>query len=200
MATRGHRFFAAVWDRQSRGESKKVKQLRQRVVGGARGAVLEIGVGVGSNWEYLPEGIDYTGIEPDEFMLRRARGHAASAGRELALEPYDVQSLPFEDGRFDTVITTLTFCSVADPARGLREVHRVLKPGGQFRFGEHVRSENRAYALVQRTISPLMRRVAGGCEHDRDTIAAVRAAGFTVADLQSERVAGIPMVTGVATR
>jgi SAM-dependent methyltransferase len=175
--------------------------MRKRVVGGAKGRVLEIGVGVGTNLAYLPEGAEYTGIEPDPHMLERAKRNAAGSGRSFDLQPHDVQSLPYPDASFDTVISTLTFCSVPDAARGLGEVHRVLKPGGAFRFGEHVRSKRRAMARAQRHfITPLTRRLAGGCEHHRDTLAAIRTAGLEIAEVSEERVMGLPVVTGVARR
>jgi ubiquinone/menaquinone biosynthesis C-methylase UbiE len=196
----GHRFFAAVWDRQTRSEPKKLKQIRKAVAGAARGRVLEVGVGVGTNWAYLPAEVEYTGIEPDQFMLRRARLRAEKEGRAVTLEPFDVQSLPFADASFDTVITTLTFCSVPDAAKGLAEVHRVLKPGGQLRFYEHVRSSNPVYARLQRWLKPVTRGTAGGCEHDRDTVATIRAAGFDIQEMERQRVMGVPGVMGVASK
>ncbi|HJP41733.1 MAG TPA: class I SAM-dependent methyltransferase, partial [Dehalococcoidia bacterium] len=102
---------------------------------------MEVGFGVGSNWEYLPADVDYTGIEPDEYMLERAIQNAHAEGLELELEAHDVQSLPYEDDSFDTVITTLIFCSVPDAHTGLAEINRVLKPVGELRFAEHVRSQ-----------------------------------------------------------
>ena len=196
----GHRAFAAVWDRQTRREPKRVKALRKRVAAGATGRVLEVGVGVGTNWEFLPPAVQYTGIEPDEYMLRRAKARAAKEGREFDLQPFDVQQLPFDANTFDTVFSTATFCSVPDAGKGLAEVHRVLKHGGQFRFSEHVRSANPAYARVQRLLQPITRRFGGGCEHDRDTMSAVRAAGFKVEELAAQRIMGIPIVTGVARK
>jgi ubiquinone/menaquinone biosynthesis C-methylase UbiE len=92
----------------------------------------------------------------------------------------DVQKLPFEDGSFDTVVATLLFCSVADPMAGLRELRRVLKPGGSYLFIEHVRPRGRSFAGLADLATPLWRRIAGGCHLNRDTEAAIREAGFSI--------------------
>jgi ubiquinone/menaquinone biosynthesis C-methylase UbiE len=199
MAT-GHRLFAAFWSFQTRSEPAAIRKVRNEVVGGARGRTLEIGVGVGTNWKYLPAGVEYTGIEPDEYMLSRAQESATTEGRELELLPFGVEHLPFEDASFDTVISTLTFCTVGDPIAGFQEIHRVLTPGGELRFGEHVRSKNRVYARIQWLAKPITRRLAGGCEHDRDTLSAIRAGGFEAIDIRSARISGLPVIVGMARK
>ena len=198
---KGHRLFAAAWDFVTRHEGKALRALRRETIGGATGRTLEVGAGVGANWKYLPAGIEYTGIEPDPYMLERARRHAVEQGHEaLALEQVDVQHMPFPDDTFDTVITTLTFCSVPDALQGLREVRRVLKPGGEFRFAEHVRARNPVLAGFQRTITPLTRRWAGGCHQDRDTRATIQRAGLIVASCRRARHGPTPMIIGVARK
>lgn len=134
MARQGHRLFAAVLDFSSRHESRGERAARRAVVSGVRGRVLEIGVGVGANWPFLPPGVTYTGIDPDPFMIERARRHASEGGLTLELVQVGAENMPFEDAAFDTVFTTLTFCTVADVPRALAEVRRVLRPGGEFRF------------------------------------------------------------------
>jgi len=196
----GHRQFAAIWSRQTAHESATFQRLRERVASGAIGRVLEVGVGVGSNWRFLPPAIDYVGIDPDEFMLKRARERARTEAPHFILEPYDVQNLPYDDESFDSAITTLTFCSVPDAPKGLAEVRRVLKPGGELRFWEHVRSDNRLYARLQSMAGPLTRLTAGGCEHNRDTLSAIRGAGFEVGSVERTRAMGMPMICGVATK
>jgi len=189
-----------VWSRQTAHESEAFQKLRKQVASGATGRVLEVGVGVGSNWRFLPDGVDYVGIDPDEYMLERARERANKETLHLTLEAFDVQALPFEDESFDSVITTLTFCSVPDAAKGLAEVRRVLKPGGEFRFWEHVRSENHLYARLQSLAKPLTRLTAGGCEHNRDTLSAIRKAGFDVGPVERTRAMGMPMICGAARK
>lgn len=192
---RGHRGFARFWSWMVRHEGKEDRATRQEVAGGARGRVLEIGVGVGSNWLYLPPGLAYTGIEPDPYMLERARP-AAPPGIEV-LEAA-AEDLPFESASFDTVFTTLTFCTIADVPAALSEVRRVLKPGGEFRFWEHVRPSGRAWGRVADVATPVWKRLGGGCHPNRNTEAAIRAAGFEVRELCTSKRGPIPMLVGVA--
>ncbi len=197
---KGHRMFAAVWALQERVEDKTTRALRKEVVGGAAGRVLEVGVGAGANLPFLPKGADYAGVDPDRHMMKRARKRASELGLEADLREVGAEDLPFEDAAFDTVVTTLTFCSVGDASAGLREVYRVLKEGGEFRFAEHVRSDNRTYARVQSLLKVLTRPLTGGCEHDRDFIKTLRAAGFNDVEYRKQRVTGIPFVVGAAKR
>ncbi len=161
---------------------------------------MEVGFGVGSNWEYLPADVDYTGIEPDEYMLERAIQNAHAEGLELELEAHDVQSLPYEDDSFDTVITTLTFCSVPDAHTGLAEINRVLKPGGELRFAEHVRSQSRLGVGLQRLLKPITRRAAGGCEWDRDTVSTIRSAGFVKVSFKRSQISILPVAYGSCSK
>jgi len=177
-----------------------MRAARRAVAGEAHGRVLEIGVGVGANWPHLPQGIHYTGIEPDAYMLERARGHAAEEGRVVDLQQASAEQLPFDDATFDTIIVTLTFCSVGDLSRSLAEAMRVLKPGGELRFWEHVAADHGAKARVLDAITPLWRRVAAGCEPNRRTESAVRAAGFDVRIEDRSSISGLPAIRGVATK
>ena len=193
-------WFAAVWDWQAHHEGKRLKLLRREVAGDVHGRVLEVGVGVGSNWPYLPGDVEYVGIEPNEAMLERALKHAREQGRSMDLRLIDVQAMPFPDASFDAVVATLTFCSVPDAGTGLREIRRVLQPGGEFRFLEHVRARRSAWARVQSFLKPATRRLGGGCEWDRDTLAAIRAAGLEVSKPRRDRLALLPIVAGSATK
>jgi ubiquinone/menaquinone biosynthesis C-methylase UbiE len=195
---RGHRLVAAVLDFESRHARTRERQERRFVVSGVRGRVLEIGVGVGANWAYLPASTSYVGIDPDPFMIARANRNAAARGLDLELHEVAAESLPFEDGSFDTVFTTLTFCTVADVPRALAEVKRVLAPGGEFRFWEHVRPEGRISGAFADAIVPVWRVVGAGCNPNRRTIEAIRAAGFTLIDCIAGRLGPMPTVRGVA--
>jgi ubiquinone/menaquinone biosynthesis C-methylase UbiE len=194
----GHRRFAAFWDWAVRHESKVVHAARREVAGGARGRVLELGVGVGANWQYLPEGIDYSGIEPDAFMVERARKHAAEKGRSYDLRQAPAEALPFPDATFDTIIVTLSLCTVQDLSRSLAEARRVLKPGGELRFAEHVRANRRAGGWLQDRLTPAWRRIGAGCHLNRPTADAIRDSGFEITELRPWRQAIMPMITGVA--
>ncbi len=179
-------------------------RYRISVVGGAHGRVLEVGVGTGMNLPYYSREIErLTGLDPDAALLRQARKRATKLGRQVALYQGRAEALPFPDESFDTVVGTLVFCSVRDAQAGLKEILRVLKPGGEYRFLEHVRSETPWAARVQDWITPLWRRCTGGCHPNRDTAQAIRDAGFDLIELQRVSV-GIspvrPTILGVAIK
>lgn len=193
----GHRRFAAAWDWLARHESARERRLRARLTGQATGRVLEIGYGVGSNWPHLPADVDYVGIEPDPYMRERAE-RRRPPGRELDLRDGDAQALDFPDASFDTVLGTLVLCTVPDPAAALREIRRVLKPGGRLIFWEHVNARAKAGRLALGAITPLWSRVGGGCHPNRDTLQAIEAAGFAVEDLRQGKIGPLPAISGVA--
>lgn len=177
-AERGRRWFAAFYERRGgRGESEYQRMLRSRVAGEATGRVLEIGAGTGFNFPYYPRGTTVVATEPNPEMLRRAEPRAKEHGVELRAAP--AERLPFPEGSFDTVVATGVFCSVDDPPRALSEVHRVLRPGGELRFNEHVRGASPARRAMQRSLDRLHYRMFH-CHVGRDTIGAMRNAGFDV--------------------
>lgn len=153
--------------------------LRAETLRGLWGSVLELGVGSGRNLSLYPPRIeDISGIDPDEVMLRRARGRAAQARAPVRICQADAQALPLEDESFDAVTSTLVFCTIPDPARALAEAHRVLKEGGELRLLEHVRMQRPYIGRLQQTATPAWKRIAGGCHLDRDTLSLVNASGF----------------------
>ncbi|MBA2442252.1 MAG: class I SAM-dependent methyltransferase, partial [Rubrobacter sp.] len=160
-------------------------RLRREVLRDVRGRVLELGLGTGRNIPLYPEGVDFlTGIDPDETMLEEAQERARKAGFPVRLLPVPAEELPFEDASFDAVTGTLVFCTIPDVARALGEVRRVLGPGGELRLLEHVRMDREPFATVQETVTPVWKHLAGGCHLDRDTLSAVREAGFEVEHVQ----------------
>jgi len=197
---KGHRLFAAFWERAVRAESARERATRREVVSAARGRILEVGVGVGANWRYLPDGADYTGTEPDAFMRERAQRFAAREQREIRLSDASAEALPFADESFDTVICTLVLCTVPNPDRALAEMRRVLRPGGELRFWEHIRPPAPAAGRAFDAITPLWKRLGGGCHPNRRTVESIVAAGFDISPPQRFRRAFIPMVSGVAVK
>ena len=177
---------------------------RRAVVNGARGRVLEIGVGAWLNLtRYSPDIESLTGIEPNARSFKKARQRAQQLGQAVDLRQGTVEALPFPDASFDTVVATLVWCSVDDVPAGLREIRRVLKPGGALRFFDHVRSRSLWAARVQDIMTPLWRRLAGDCHPNRDTEQAIRAAGFEVVEcwrLSSYGASLFPIVVGIALR
>jgi ubiquinone/menaquinone biosynthesis C-methylase UbiE len=150
---------------------------RRWLVDGAEGDVLDVGCGTGRNLPLFRSGVRVIGLEPSADTLARARRRAPGA----LLVQGDAEALPFRSGAFDTVVSGLVFCSMPDPARGLAEVKRVLKPGGALRMLEHVRATGGFKARVQDRWQPLWTRITGGCRWNRDTEAAVEQAGFRIA-------------------
>ncbi len=184
-AADGHPWFAAVYDRlNAAAERHFLGRERAHVVGGARGQVLEIGCGTGASFPYYTAAVGtLVATEPDPYMLERARRKAAEGGRAIDLRQAPAEALPLGDGACDTVVSMLVLCTVADPARVLREIRRVLRPGGELRFYEHVRHDHVLGGLAQDLVAPLWRRCFAGCNPNRATARLIRDAGFEIAEL-----------------
>jgi len=199
------RFFALTYDRQlAKVEKAGLRLLREGLIGQASGRVLEIGAGTGANLPLYGAAVEsLTLTEPERPMLRRlerrARDHAPSATVLRA----PAEDLPFEDGTFDTVVSTLVLCGVSDQPRALRQVRRVLRPGGRLLFLEHVRSDELKLARLQDRMNGVSRFV-GGCDCNRPTLNSIRAAGFDVTEIEHTELKKVPpfvrpLIVGVAT-
>ena len=149
---------------------------RRRLVGQARGRVLDLGCGTGRNLRLFDRRAQVTGLELDLRLLATARRRAP----DLALVVGRAEDLPFRSGSFDTVVSSLVFCSVADPVRGLEETARILDRGGQLRMLEHVRSSHRPLGWFQDLIQPAWTWLAGGCHPNRRTETTVEQVGFII--------------------
>jgi ubiquinone/menaquinone biosynthesis C-methylase UbiE len=149
---------------------------RRWLVGNVRGRTLDLGCGTGRNLPLYAQEVRVTGLDPAEAVLRRARRRAPGVPLVLAR----AEALPFRDGVFDTVVSGLAFCSVADPSVGLAEVRRVLRTDGTLRMLEHVRSSRPWKARLQDRIQPAWTRLMGGCHPNRETERAVETAGFWI--------------------
>ncbi len=202
-----HRFFAAAYDRVlAESETRGLADRRHRLLATAQGRVLEIGAGTGLNLpHYRPERVSsLVALEPDGAMRRRltARTSEATVPFEVVTAGIDEADLP--EAGFDTVVSTLVFCSVADPGAAAAAVHRWLKPGGRLLFIEHVRAIGFRGA-VQHAVTPLWSLAVGGCHLDRPTLDTLRGAGLVVSDCERFALpAGGPLlracVQGVAWR
>lgn len=163
------------------------RERRARLIGGAHGRVLEVGVGTGRNLALYPEDASVTGIDVSERMLERARDRAAGLDRTVELRHADAEALPFDDASFDTVTASCVFCSVEDPVQGLREVRRVVKPDGEIRLLEHVRPRNPLLGKLFDWLSPLTRRLFGP-EINRRTEANLEAAGLEIVRVRRDGI------------
>lgn len=149
---------------------------RRWLAGGARGRTLDVGCGTGRGLAQYDADVRVIGLEPAWDSLARARRRAPG----VRLVQGSAEALPFRDRTFDTVVASLVFCSVDEPARGLAEVKRVLRQDGQLRMLEHVRSRRAWKAAFQDRVQPLWTWASGGCRPNRDTERAVEAGGFTI--------------------
>ena len=173
------------WDATSRafdlftfGEERRLGPHKRRLFSKIRGETLMVAAGTGNDFQFFPPGAHIVAIDISPRMLERAAPKAAAYSGEIELSQMDVCALPFPDASFDTVATVCTFCSVTRPVAGLREVHRVLKPGGRLLMFEHVRSRIGLLGFLLDLMTPLSRQL--GPELNRDTVGNVLRAGFTV--------------------
>lgn len=201
------RFFAATYDMMLSGAEKAgLGAHRKTLLSTAAGRVIEIGAGTGANLSFYGDAVsDLVVCEPAEPMARRLERKLDSFGRAVRVVRAPAENLPVETGSFDVAVSTLVLCTVADPQRALAELHRVLKPGGRLLFIEHVRAEEPRLARWQDRLNLLNRRIAHGCNCNRDTVANIATAGFTVSNVARHRFPKAPpfvrpLVVGAAVR
>ncbi len=167
------------------GELVGMRRRRRRLLSAARGRVVEIGAGTGLNIAHYPDGIAGLVLaEPEPGMRRRLAHRLRRHGRVARIARIigaPAEHLPLADASVDTVVSTLVLCTVEEPEHALREIARVLRPGGQLLFIEHVRAESRLLAACQDALLRPWRVFAGGCVCNRPTLELMRACGFTVA-------------------
>jgi ubiquinone/menaquinone biosynthesis C-methylase UbiE len=174
---------------------------RRLVVPEATGRVLEVGVGTGLNFGLYRDVTSLEGIDPDPFMLERARARVGELPFPATLHQAGAERMPFEDDSFDTAVITFTLCTIPDPVASLAEVRRVLRRGGRLLFVEHTRSIQPLVAGVQEALTPLWKKIGGGCHLNRRAVELVRTAGFDVRTTEpvwGERWTLFPVYRGVA--
>ncbi|HKC77272.1 MAG TPA: class I SAM-dependent methyltransferase [Gaiellaceae bacterium] len=158
--------------------------MRQSLLAEANGSVLEIGAGTGLNLPHYNGRIESLVLtEPEPAMLRRLQKKSREEAPLARILRAPAEDLPFEDDSFDTVVATLVLCGVDDQARSVREIRRVLRPGGRLLFLEHVRSDDPALARFQDRMNWLNRLVVF-CDCNRPTLSTIEATGFTVSELE----------------
>ncbi|MDT5098599.1 MAG: hypothetical protein QOC76_2336 [Mycobacterium sp.] len=187
------------------GELAGMRGRRSALLGNARGRVVEIGAGTGLNVAHYPDAISELVLtEPDEAMRRRLARRLGRLGRVARIVDAPAERLPLADASVDTVVSTLVLCTVNDPERTLGEIARVLRPGGQLLFVEHVRASSRFLAACQDFLLRPWRSFAGGCHCNRATAELMRDCGFSIA-ADDDVWRGMPsivrpLVVGRATR
>jgi ubiquinone/menaquinone biosynthesis C-methylase UbiE len=200
-----HPLFARLYERLApRLDKQGGVEHRRELLDGLSGRVVEVGAGTGANFEHYPATVtEVLAVEPEPYLRERAREAAAQAPVPVRVVEGEADGLPAGDGEFDAGIASLVLCSVPDQAVALHELHRVIKPGGELRFYEHVAADGTKGRIHQR-IDPVYTRFAGGCHLTRDTTSAIEKAGFHI--VHSRRfpfppgVFALPHVIGLARR
>lgn len=209
MAAVNHPVFSRVYAWLSRAAEPELGRHRERLLAGLSGRVLELGAGNGLNFAHYPATVtEVVAVEPEPHLRRMAQQAAAHAPVPVSVVEGVADALPVADGSVDAAVASLVLCSVPDQQAALRELARVLRPGGELRFLEHVRAGSTGLARVQRALdATVWPHLAGGCHVHRDTSAAIRAAGFRIGSVDALRVPDVrlsgpttPHVIGVAVR
>jgi ubiquinone/menaquinone biosynthesis C-methylase UbiE len=169
----------------------QLEKYRREVVAAAGGRVLEVGVGSGLNFPLYGKQVETViGIDPSPRLLAIARRRADAVGLQVELLQGSAAAIPLADSTIDTVVMTWTLCSIIEPLAALREMRRVLKPGGRLHFVEHGLSPEPAIERWQHRLTPIWCHVAGGCHLDRKMDDLIRSAGFDLTELRTEYASG----------
>lgn len=195
-AVRGSWLSALIYDPfLAWAERSGMAERRRALLASARGSVLELGAGTGLNLPHYPKDLERLVLaEPEKHMAKRLERRLADLGRRAEVVRAPAQKLPFEDGGFDTVVSTLVLCTVEDPAPALEEVRRVLRPGGSLLFLEHVRSDDPRLARWQDRLHRPWRAFADGCNCNRRTLASLEDAGYAVSVSDRSRWRRMPPI------
>jgi SAM-dependent methyltransferase len=174
-----HPIFARLFHRLVRKADPQQADHRLELLAGLSGRVIEVGAGNGINFANYPgEVTEVVAVEPEAYLRDKAVEAAAEAPVPVTVVDGLADGLPGEDDSFDAAVSSLVLCSVPDQSRALAEIMRVLKPGGELHFYEHVLAQDPKVARRQNRIEPVWRFCGGGCHPNRDTPGAIEAAGF----------------------
>jgi ubiquinone/menaquinone biosynthesis C-methylase UbiE len=185
LSTFQHPRFARMYEKISaESERRGTAEHRDRALAGLTGRVIEVGAGNGMNFRHYPATVaEVVAVEPENNLRALAERAAATASVPVKVVAGHGDALLFDDASFDAAVVSLVLCSVPEPRHFLGEVRRVLKPGGELRFFEHVRSARPLLGVFQDVITPVWSAIGGGCHLNRDSRAAIEAAGFEIDDL-----------------
>jgi ubiquinone/menaquinone biosynthesis C-methylase UbiE len=200
-----HPMFARVWSHVSGMVGSEAQ--RSELLRGLRGRVIELGAGDGRNFAHYPAAVtEVVAIEPEGYLRRLASAAARASRVRITVIEGSAERLELADGAFDAAVSSLVLCSVPDQSTALAELHRVLVPGGELRFFEHVVAEQPIGKALQSKLdqSGLWPHLGGGCHLARDTVSAIAASGFEVERMRrftsGPGPLGLPFVLGTARR
>lgn len=177
------------------GDDEEIKALRTRALAAAAGRVLELGFGTGLNLHHYPPGVKrLVAVDPNPGMAALARERMAGIDIEVEHHQTTAEQLPFDSASFDSVVCTLTLCSIPDVAASLAEVRRVLRPGGQFLFCEHGLHADPGMRKWQNRLDPLWTRVFDGCHINRDIARLVGDAGLVLDPIEHPVLPSMPAI------
>lgn len=169
----------------------ELPEYRRKVVPAAEGRVLEVGIGSGLNAPLYTDRVDEViGLDPNETLNRMAQQRVSGARVPIRVVNGSAEDMPLDTASFDTVVMTWTLCSIPDPVRALREMRRVLRPGGQLLFIEHGTAPDPSVARWQDRLTPLWKRFAGGCHLNRRMDVLIRQGGFSLEQLETGYLEG----------
>jgi ubiquinone/menaquinone biosynthesis C-methylase UbiE len=176
---------------------KSAAPLRDRVCTGLEGDVVEIGFGSGLNIPFYPDRVArVAAVEPADVGWKLAEKRLRATSIPVERSGLDGQSLPFADDSYDCALSTWTLCTIPDVAAALREVRRVLKPGGTLHFVEHGLAPDEPVRRWQRRLEPIQKRAFGGCHLTRPIVELLKSAGFTITELDVFYEEGAPKILG----
>ena len=177
-----HPLFARMYQRiAAAAEAAGAAEHRTRLLADLSGRVVEVGAGNGMNFRHYPTSVtEVVAVEPEPYLRARAEEAAAQAAVPVRVLDGTSTSIPLADASIDAGVASLVLCSVPDQAAALAELRRVIRPGGELRFYEHVRASDDGRARWQRRVDPIWTRVAGGCHLTRDTERSIADAGFAI--------------------
>jgi ubiquinone/menaquinone biosynthesis C-methylase UbiE len=181
-------------------DMKVAREQRARVCEGLSGELVEIGFGSGLNVPFYPAavtGVD--AVEPADAGWKLAGKRLKATSTPVRRSGLDGQSLPFEDDRFDCALSTWTMCTIPDIDAALRELRRVLKPGGTLHFVEHGLAPDESVRTWQHRLNPLQNRLFGGCNLNRPTVDLLRGAGFEISQVDEYYEQGSPKFLGATS-
>lgn len=177
---------------------KVIMDERSSLLGAAEGRVLEVGMGSGLNLRYYnPDKVDFVwGLEPSEGMRKKARKNLARSPVQVEWLGLPGEEIPLDNHSADTVVLTFTLCTIPDWQAALKQMHRVLKPGGRLLFCEHGAAPDASVARWQDRVNPVWKKVAGGCHLNRRIPELLAQGGFTIGDLQMDYLPKTPRIAG----